>query len=50
MQCFKSKVTLTCKNCCVHTTVFHQRKPVLKVMVNEFNNVNCREPPESLFT
>lgn len=49
MQCFKSKVTLKCKNCHVHTTVFQSWKDILKVMVNEFSNVNCRQPLESLF-
>lgn len=49
MQCFKSKVTLKCKNCRVRTTVFRLRKYILKVMVNKFSNVNCRQPPESLF-
>lgn len=49
MLCFKSKVTLKCENRCDHTTAFQLRKYIAKVMVNEPNNVNCRQPPERLF-
>lgn len=49
MQCFKSKVTLKCKNYHVHITVFQSWKYILKVMLNEFSSVNCRQTLESLF-
>lgn len=41
MLCFKSEVTLTCRNCHDHCAVF-QEKYIFKVLVNECSNVNCK--------